>query len=386
MSRRVAFASAGSCAAAVLLACGGAQQPAVPGAEQLSPAIAEFPEPFTGPIRMVELRDGRVLLMDTRERRLVRVDFTLGSLDTISRPGDGPLEYRTMFVLAPAPQDGVWGFDLVRRRILEFGPDGVPLSSRDAGAGLDGVVRLSAPWLRTATSDGGWLGRAVRFGRGPGLIADTVWVLRVRPAQPVPDTVVSLRGRAPRRTALGSHVITAFDDVDAWAGFADGRVLVVRGDEYRVWLHHPDGRVEDAGVVPHRRVPLTRADAERVRDSVAAELGALVAATMANVPQLRDRPAPPTHVLPEPLPRVWPLLPDDDAIAIDWQQRAWLRVRTAAFDSGATRYDILDRDGRFLQAVRVPAGERVVGFGREAVYVARQDADQLLWLRKYPLP
>lgn len=368
------------------MACAERVGDAVPAAISIGAALDEFPEPFTGPIRMVELRDGRVLLMDTRERRLLRIDFASGQVDTISRQGDGPLEYRSMFVLASAPADSVWGFDLVRRRILVFSPAGEPARSFELMSGVESTARLSGAWLRSVNPDGSWLGRAQRFSSRPPRISDTLWVLRHSPSGAVQDTIAHVAGVAPRQNADRSSIITNFSDVDAWAAFSDGSVLVLRGAEYRVQIHHPDGRIVEAGVVPHRRVPLSLSDAEFVRDSIAKQLGAMVAATLANIPELRDRPPPPTHVLPDPVPTQWPLLVDGDAIAVDRGDRAWVRVRTAAFDTGATRFDLLDRDGKFIKAVSIPSGEHLVGFGPNAVYVARRDEDELLHLKRYPLP
>jgi hypothetical protein len=369
-----------------LAACSERAAESVPAAEPLGAMIDEFAEPFTGPIRMVELRDGRLLLMDTRERRLLRVDLTSGAVDTISRQGDGPLEYRSMFVLARAPGDSVWGFDLLRRQIVVFSPDGEPARGFSTLAGDDPMQRMNSPWLRTIDSTGRWLGRGQRFSLSRPFISDTVVVLRTTPVDHRVDTVATLATSAPKQNADGSSVITNFADIDAWAAFSDGLVLVLRGATYDIELHHPDGRMESVGVVPHRRVALTTADAERLRDSVARELGALVSATMASIPGSQNRPRPPTHVLPDPLPTNWRLLVDEDGIAVDRQDRAWVRVRSAAFDTGAARFDLLGRNGRFIKAVQVPAGEVLVGFGRDVVYVARRDEDDLLRLRRYPLP
>jgi hypothetical protein len=375
-----------SLALAALFACSEAELDSLPAAEPIAAPIAELAEPLTGPIRMVELRDGRVLLMDTRERRLMRVDFVSGVIDTISRQGDGPLEYRSMIVLATAPGDSVWGFDIVRRRMMVFGPDGEPARSFSTMVGDDPMQRLSAAWLRAVDSSGRWLGRAQRFSRVQPLISDTLVVLRTDPAQQSVDTGALLAGHAPKRNADGSYLITDFTSTDGWAALSDGTVLVVRGGDYGIELHHPAGGVDTVGAIPHRRVVLSESDAELVRDSVAKATRALVAAAMANIPDLKDGSRPPTHVLPQPLPTHWPLLVGDEPVLTDRQDRAWVRVRTAAFDSGATRFDLIGRDGRFVKAVQIPAGEELVGFGREAVYLARRDPDGLLWLRRHPIP
>lgn len=370
----------------VSTACGDHGSGELPAAAPIAAPIAELAEPLTGPIRMVELRDGRVLLMDTRERRLIRVDFVTGAVDTISRQGDGPLEYRSMFVLSTALGDSAWGFDIVRRRMMVFDQNGEPVRSFSTLIGDDPMQRLSGAWLRAVDSSGRWLGRAQRFSRVPPLISDTLVVLRTDPAQQSVDTVATLAGRSPKRNADGSHLITDFTNTDGWAALSDGTVLVVRGGDYRIELHHPAGGVDTVGAIPHRRVVLTESDAELVRDSVTKATGALVATAMANIPDLKDGSRPPTHVLPQPLPTHWPLLVGDEPVLTDRQDRAWVRVRTAAFDSGATRFDLIGRDGRFVKAVQIPAGEQVVGFGRKTVYLARPDADGLLWLKRHPLP
>lgn len=63
-----------------------------------------------------------------------------------------------------------------------------------------------------------------------------------------------------------------------------------------------------------------------------------------------------------------------------------MRVRSAPLDTGASRYDLFDRDGRFLKAVAVDAGGIVIGFGRSAVFVVWPDQDELRWVKRHPLP
>lgn len=369
------------------VACAERANDAVPVASPLGAAIDEFPEPFTGPIRMVELRDGRVLLMDTRERRLLRVDFSSGRFDTTSRNGEGPLEYRsTVFKLALAPGDSVWTYDLSRKRIIVFSPDGEPVRSFSSTGAEDRMDVMSSPWMIAVDSSGRWIGQGQRFSDRPPYIASGHYITRNDPRTAAQDSIVTLANPTLQRTEQGSYIVGSFEARDGWAAFSDGTVLVVRGANYFVELHRLGAGVDSIGAVAHRRVPLTQADAEYVRDSTAKLQGALVAATLANIPELRNRPLPPTHVLPDPLPTHWPVLVSDDPIVVDRQDRAWVRVRTAAFDTGAARYDLLGRDGRFIKAVELPVGEQLVGFGREVVYLARRDEDDLLHLRRYPLP
>jgi hypothetical protein len=182
--------------------------------------------------------------------------------------------------------------------------------------------------------------------------------------------------------------LDAFDPIDAWGVFRDGRVIVVRGRDYGIELIDPDGRVTKAGRGPTPLLPLTREDAERTRDSLnrarAEVLRMMPMNPMAGeagaTPGSRPEPA-----LPDPLPTHWPLLRGDE-VRVDWQERAWVSVRSTPRDTGATRYDLFDRDGRFLKAVEVGAGGIVIGFGRSAVFVAWRDADDLSWVKRHPLP
>lgn len=374
-------------AAAIAAACAKDATVDVPAAEPLGAMIDEFPEPFTGPIRMAELRDGRVLLMDTRESRLLRVDFTTPSFDTVSRAGEGPLEYtQTIFKIARAPADSVWGYDLRRRRVIVFAPDGTPVRSFATTNATDRLGTMSSPYVIAVDSLGRWVGQGQRFSEVPPYIEPRYEITRNDPATGAQDSIVTLERPRSGRTEAGSYIISDFEPRDAWGVFSDGGVIVVRAADYRVELYGVNGGVDTVGALPHRRVALTRADAEYVRDSIAKLQGALVAAALANIPQLKGAPPPPTHVLPDPLPTDWPLLVGEDPLLVDRRDRAWVQVRTAPFDTGATRYDLIGRDGRFIKAVQLPASEQLVGFGVSTAYLARRDDDGLLWLRRYPLP
>lgn len=62
-------------------------------AQRLAPADASLPTDviFIGSIR--ELSDGRVLISDPRERRVVVADMATGSVAQVGRAGRGPREY-----------------------------------------------------------------------------------------------------------------------------------------------------------------------------------------------------------------------------------------------------------------------------------------------------
>ena len=65
--------------------------------------------------------------------------------------------------------------------------------------------------------------------------------------------------------------------------------------------------------------------------------------------------------------------------------KAWVRRTNAAADS-AGRYDVLDQSGRLIARVALPLRTRIVGFGREWIYLVLTDEDDLEYLGRVPLP
>ena len=47
--------------------------------------------------------------------------------------------------------------------------------------------------------------------------------------------------------------------------------------------------------------------------------------------------------------------------------------------------DVFDGRGRLIGKISLPEGTRLVGFGKNFVYVARTDADDLQYLQRYPI-
>lgn len=377
---------------AVTACSSGERAPAVPAASELGAEFDEFAEPFTGPIRLAELPDRRVLALDVREGRLVRLDFDANTQVLAARGGRGPLEYLSGLTLVWAPGDSVWMFDIRQGRVLVFSPEGEPVRSFSTIATEgDVMARLNSPWLRAVATDGSWFGRLQGMGARPRpWVSDSIAVVSVNGASGARDTVALIQGFRTSSEPLGQpRRLTSFDPVDVFGVFPDGRVIVVRGETYSPTIIAHDGSRIEAAPVPHTRVPLKRAEAEYVIDSTARLTGQLVVSALAQT-EIGARAglnAPPSVALPSPLPEHWPIfVRGSPEILVDSRDRAWVPIRESPFDSTGVRYDLLDGEGRFLQAVHIPHSFVLVGFGREALYVARRDGDDLLWLRRYRLP
>lgn len=71
-------------------------------------------------------------------------------------------------------------------------------------------------------------------------------------------------------------------------------------------------------------------------------------------------------------------------VAFDSRGTLWIQRVTFGMEGG--RYDLVDSTGRRFDSVRLQSGLRVVGFGREVMYVVRRDHDDLEHLQRVPLP
>ncbi|HRQ77944.1 MAG TPA: hypothetical protein PLY94_05040, partial [Gemmatimonadaceae bacterium] len=267
------------------------------------------------------------------------------------------------------------------------------INEREAYQRMTGPLRESigmfpSGGVRGITASGDWIAGIREAQFAPAFqVKDSADIVRAIPESGAQDTLARAAGIPVYVVNTGApHTIEAFTPYDAWGPFRDGRVIVVRANSYRVEVYEPDGRLVHEGQGPTGRVPipLTRTDAERERarliesrrntrvNPLAAQMGVSAA----------NRPDP---ILPDPLPSHWPLLRSNE-IRVDWQERAWVHVRSTAEGQGASRYDLFDRDGRYLKSIAIAANERLVGFDRAALWIARGDDDGLQWLRRHPLP
>jgi hypothetical protein len=369
------------------LACAGAEDSPAPDTLALAAAIDSLDTPFTSPSWLQETQDGVLVIYDGTDAGLVRVNPTTRALEQVSRRGSGPLEYRTVHRVLRGPGDSIWVLHSGGSRAIVLDASGKPV--RDvAGPLRETIGMFPSGGVRGITESGDWIAGIREAQFAPAFrVTDSADIVRATPLSGTQDTLARVAGIPVHVVNTGAPVtIEAFTPYDAWGPFRDGRVIVVRANSYRVEVYEPDGSLVHAGNGPTGSVPipLARADAERERQRViesrrnarvnplAAQMGVSAA----------DRPDP---VLPDPLPSHWPLLRSND-IRVDRQERAWVHVRGTAEGQGASRYDLFDRDGRYLKSVAIAANEHLVGFDQAALWIARSDDDGLQWLRRHPLP
>jgi len=354
-------------------------------ARALAAPTAEFEEPLTGPLRMIELRDGRVLIHDGKEKRLAIADFASGEFTDVSREGSGPTEFRSAFALLRAPGDSIWLYDLSLSRVLVLDPDATPVRTQLFPNAGDPMAMLSRPIVREHDAAGRTFGelRVVSFSEGRISIADSV--ILVRGSAGRFDTLATMPNHA-RAPSLGDQVVRisapGFPPIDAWGVFPDGRVIVVRGVNYVPEIFLPNGARRPAAALPFPRVAVTAADRAKMMADIRKRMEDQmnIGRAMAG-----NQPMPRFEIVePDPWQSHKPPLAGT-VILVDPRSRAWVPVLRREVGLGE-RFDLLDADGEWLDAITLPKDVTLLGFGRNVVYTTRKDSDDLLWLQRHPLP
>lgn len=352
---------------------------------QGSPAPSPLPAPnatsnhdFTRIAAVRELADGRVLVTDAGERRLLLVDFEKRAATVIGREGKGPGEYSSVGPLLTLTGDSTLLVDQVGARwLLLHGAKIVQTVGADAPAIRAGTrLPVGVDWRGNVlgTRPMGVVAGAPAMSTPPRL--DSTHLVRVARATGHADTIADLmsrpariltQGRVDRLTSV-EITVNPLGAGDLATSFGDGMVAIARVAPYRVDWIGPDGRLRKGGPLPFTRVAVSTREKEAVMNRLAEAAG--------------REPQPPETYLdwPEVLPPflAGSLLPAPDG-------RLWIR-RTPSADAPDTRYDVVARNGVLVSRVSLPSNEQVVGFGRSAIYTVHVDDDGIQHLRRHPAP
>jgi hypothetical protein len=381
---RCACATALLCAALSAVAIS-AQAPVAMGRPD-----AEFAEPFSQIAGVRELKDGRVLVADPREKIVVLIDFKSGHAIKVGREGSGPGEYGMPQRIIALPGDTSAIYDPSNLRYLVIGPDGKTgpnfrleelLSgghSRPGGAaphGTDarGRIFFEGPAFTTTSA-----GRVVP--------ADSTPVLRYDRTTQRIDTIAYVKlaeGNAQvssERTGLVQMQVgrKPFPARDDWAALSDGGVAVVRVHDYHVDAYFASGRHTSGPRVRVDAIPVTEADKEEWRAErrgiAGLQLGRGGAPMRGALPRSASEPEFPAFKPPFVM----------GAVARPNGELWVLRSRKAS--DMVPVYDVFNATGTLIARVALPALARIIGIGDGTLYVARTDPDDLQYLQRYQVP
>ncbi len=388
----------------VLIASTSAAQ-AVP-TRQLSKAESELADPFTQIAAVRELKNGRVLVVDPRDKVVQLVDFKSGSATIVGREGQGPGEYSLPMALVALPGDSSGIFDPLNQRYLLVDPDGKPagfLSTRpegddderrDAAANRGGPMfrmggmSMTPPRGTDRTGNIYVLGSAFKVGADGPEPLDSAPVQRFNRATKSYETLAHLKvakaqvsgGAGRMEVRIGGA--NPFAARDEWAVAPDGRVAIVHAAEYRVEWIAPNGQRTAGPVTPYAKTKVAdkhkkwwqETQRRRATGIMVTNNNGRMSATTAPVgagpPEERND-------WPEYLP---PFL--TNAVHVAPNGDLWVLQATASEDIAPT-YDIFDASGKLTARLELAKRSRVVGFGTGTVYVARYDEDDLQYLQRY---
>ena len=367
----------------------------------LGDPTAVFPEPFSRIVGLRELSDGRILIADQLEQRVSFVDFARGTLDQVGRRGGGPGEYQSPRGLLPFSHDGSLLLDFGNMRMTRVESNGRladswPLISR--GAGIQIVIPTAADTTgHVYHSSAGSFN--VRGGGPAPELPDSEPVLRWNLAANTTDTIAVLyapsgvtatrgsRGGGFSFNTAGGARFTGlqsrpFQPRDAWTVTADGRVAVVRANEYRVDWYQPNGGPATRGpVVEYDPIRIDDAEKDAWADQQANRQMTMRMIGGSGGGGSRQIQAPRPDVDAVDFPEFKPPFGSNAAVVTPGGQ-LWV-MRSQRHDDTDTWYDVFDSRGARVRQVRLSNHRRVVGFGRGVVYVVVTDDDDLQWLERY---
>ena len=325
------------------------------GFERLSDGDATSGPAFSSVVTLEELPDGRLVALDSREGVLKLVDLRAGTVQDLGQRGAGPLEYMSASALVPFRGESLLVFDHVQRRFLVVGPDGKAGRSFSQPSGLSSIeIKGSDDLGQVFCEPISW---------SP---TDTVPVVRWEPSSGSVDTLMYVDGadlvpQASKQTVgaaagtvlrfLGPHPLGARD---LWTTRPGAHLSVVRVKPFRVEWRDLQGRLlSNTPSIPYQRIRVTRAD----RDA-----------------------RPDISVWPEARPPY-----SQEFLRIGPDGFLWLKSLANA-DSTVTVYFALGQDGLVVRRIGLPAGGRLVGVGRNRVYVATADESGLVTVTRYSFP
>lgn len=368
----------------------------------LSKPDAEFADPFTNLTGVRELKDGRVVTIDIKDKIAQLVDFKTASLKKIGREGSGPKEYALPMALLALPGDSSLIFDPLNSRSLLVLPNGeagdfVTLGSSERGSGRGGMMMMSMSPPRYTDAKGRvyMTGSGLSMGPNGPRTADSLPVLRYDRAtkktdtvafvrQPKENTVTTSSGGGNMQVRMG--VANPFAPRDEWAVTPDGRVAVIRSPEYRVDWATPS-RTQGTPI-PHQQIKVAEGHKQAWRDSRKNATAIMVTSNNGTVDRRAGSPGMGGISIPDPSD--WPeymppFLAQGTSVQAAPDGNIWI-LRTREAKDIVPSYDVIDAAGKVTYRVSLPSKTRVVGFGRGSVYTVRTDEDDLQYLQRFKAP
>lgn len=336
-------------------------------------------ESFTSIAGVRALPNGRAVVTDQADQRLVLVNFADGSVAPIGRQGEGPAEYRFPLAPLPGPLNTTYVVDASLQRTLVVSPTGGIVSTMSMSRA--GLPAGSDP--HGSDLSGSLYFEGDSFDPGRGTFSDSVSILRWNPH----DNRVRSVGRVwsggrvivnrPSGKASLARSITPYPALDAWAVYPNGDIAIVHHQPFRLDVANGIGAVRRGSPRSYAPLPVTAADRSAYRKKMSFVRSGASLKGGGTGPQ-RPEDVVPDAEFPQLMP---PFIASSVVMSPDGL--LWIGRSHAAGDH-LWYYDILDARGVVVAVAKIATSSKVAGFGPGIVFVARTDpADDLVYLERY---
>ena len=344
-----------------------------------------LPNGFTRIGGAFELPDGRILVTDRGDERVVVANVETGAMSAVGRAGSGPEEYRIPDRLVQWAGDSILLVDEGNGRLAVVGPDLRIHRSfvlRVAGVPTGLIPRSVDPAGRMLAQVPRWA--AETFGKH----GDSVPIVRVAGANTKAEVVawVRLLAEPPGGIKRGLPYVP-FTPQDVWAATSSGEIAVARSGDFHVEWLNGKGLVRGPAI-PYRALAVTKEDRIAYtrnfleHSSMGGRGGANQTPTGLSAmpsewltPEAVERLAQDNTFAPDrpPFTDALPLLSRDG--------RFW--VQRSVPEGAEPVWDVFDSRGNPAYRVVAPTGRRIIALGRGAAYALTEDADGFEHLERY---
>jgi hypothetical protein len=188
--------------------------------------------------------------------------------------------------------------------------------------------------------------------------------------------------RNQMRIQIGTKPFAASDE---WGVLPDGRVAVVRAQQYRVDVLGGPSMVRGA-VQNVPSIAVTDADKAEWREQRKRATPVMISRVEGPGGARTQAGAPPQVSVAEP--SEWPATKGPfvtGTMLVAPNGTTWVQRSRKAGDKVPV-YDVFNASGALVDRISLPAEQRVVGFGNGTVYTARRDSDDLQYLQRHRMP
>ena len=366
----------------------------------LSKPDVEFSEPFTQIAGVRELKDGRLIVIDPRDKTVQVVDLKTGTATKLGREGSGPGEYGLPIRLLALANDTSAVVDMLNSRMLLINPDAkvggfvdlnVPAPSGGGGRGM----MMMGGNIPTAADMKGRMyvqGPPFRMTENGPVSSDSAAIIRWNRSTGKRDSIAWLKvpagssqisgGRGNVQVRIGGG--PPFAGADAMSVAPDGRIAIVHHEPYSVEYINETGQRTRGQPIRYEKVRVTEGHKQEWRER--ARSSTRMSMSVDNNGRRQATMGPAGNV---PDPETWggdfmpPFLSGGPANTLSFSNDGYLWIQRTGPAGQPPTFDVIDRAGNLVQKVVLPKKARLLGFGNGAVYIARLDEDDLQYLQKH---